>query len=172
MALTISLREIQKTGIIAVAQIALMISTSGDAVSADKVKITIGVQNYFCHKITFGNWDTVTQTMRDFASFSKFRYPHNSLSDVVISIRCSSGLNPLQYSTYKGSRGALRLMVEEYNVNVNALDWDGYTVKDYVKNQIDITKDDYLRERFQGFLSFLHHELDAKHSAKWLRENQ
>ena len=161
-----------KLSIFVLALFALMVSTHGDAVLADKVELKIGVQDYFCHKMTQGNWDTARQTMAHFAYFAKRRYPHNSLSDLVNSMVCGSGLNPLQHTAYRGERAALRLMVKEYNVNVNIPGWDGYTVRDYVQNQIDIARSESTKKRFQVFLSFLRHELGAKHSAKWLQENQ
>ena len=165
-------RRETKLGIFALALFALMVSTHGDAVLADEVEIKIGIQDYFCHNMTQGNWDTAKQTMAHFAYFAKRRYPHNSLSDLVNSMVCGSGLNPLQYTAYRGERAALRLMVKEYNVDVNVLGWDGYTVRDYVQNQIVSAENESIRKRFQAFLFFLHHELEAKHSAKWLRENQ
>ena len=161
-----------KLGVFALALFALMVSTHGDAVLADKVEIKIGIQDYFCHNMTLGNWDTARQTMAHFAYFAKRRYPHNSLSDVVNSIYCSSGLNPLQHTAYRGERAALRLMVKEYNVDVNVLGWGGYTVRDYVQNQIYLAKSESIKKRFQVFLSFLRQELGAKHSAKWLQESQ
>ena len=165
-------RRETKLGIFALALFALMVSTHGDAVLADEVEIKIGIQDYFCHNMTQGNWDTARQTMVHFAYFAKRRYPHNSLSDLVNSMVCGSGLNPLQYTAYRGERAALRLMVKEYNVNVNILDWNGYTVRDYVQNQIDLAKSESLKRHIQVFLSFLRQELGAKHSAKWLQENQ
>ncbi len=161
-----------KLSVFALALFALMVSTHGDAVLADKVEIKIGIQDYFCHNMTLGNWDTARQTMAHFAYFAKWRYPHNSLSDLVKSVECRSGLNPLQNIAYRGARAALRLMVKEYNVNVNNLAWDGYTVRDYVQNQIDLARSESIKKRFEVFLSFLRQELGAKHSAKWLQEDQ
>jgi len=156
----------------AVVLLVLMFSTYSNAVSADKVEIKRGVQDYFCTKVTQGNWVIAAQTLGHFVSFSKRRYPQNSLSELIKSMDCRSGLNPLQFAAYRGARVALRVMVKEYDVDVNILDWDGYTLRDYVQNQLEIADSDFRRERFRAFLDFLHHEFDAKHSAKWLRENQ